>query len=282
MLDLCLNKIYNVFKIHNAEVIQLGKRRKCWSEERYIHDLNKGVSQGTGENYIPGITIHDFPSKGISSRIPGRTAARVHHCLSRNEEYYFIIRDNDPNVADIWEQFWLPLSETLPISSDLNIRHPRHGSFPNPISTDFVIQLRDGTIQARTIKETKELSDPRILEKFAIEYAYWKKYGIDWKIVTEHEINRHLARNYQWLRAGPKPEEVIPDPIFRQEVSNLLLQLISENKFLFSAILEIVEEAMELQPGTAMTIFKHLVLTGQLALNLEKPINFMDPLAKED
>ena len=273
--------IYNTIKFYNEGVARLGKHRARWDEKRYIRDLRNGVSQGTGASYIPGISIHDFPSRGISSRIYGQTTGRIHHCLSRNEEYYFIILDHDPDVLDIREQFWLRLSETLEIASRLNIRHPRQGSFPSPISTDFVITRRDG-IYARTVKESRELEDPRVLEKFSIEFQYWKEKGIDWKVVTENEINRDLARNLRWLHSGPSVTEIIPDAGLREEASDLLIELIGERQFPFSGMLEIVEEGLGLPSGAAITLFKHLVLAGRVPLDLNQPINFMDPFAKED
>ena len=95
----------------------MGKRRRKWDEQRYLLDLKSGVSQGTGADYIPGISVHDFPSRGIVARISGRKTGRIHHLLSHWEEYYFYLLDTDPDVLDIQEQFWLRLSETLDIAS---------------------------------------------------------------------------------------------------------------------------------------------------------------------
>ncbi len=258
----------------------MGKHRSVWNEQRYLRDLKKGVSQGTGADYIPGITIHDFPSRGISVRILGRTTGRIHHLLSRNEEYYFYLLDTDPDVLDIQEQFWLRMTETLEIASRFNIRHPRKGSFPSPVSTDFLITRRDG-LHARTVKQTGELADPRVREKFSIEYQYWKEKGVDWKIVTEEQINRDRARNLQWLYSGPELIALIPDGQLREEAGMLLLELIDERIFGFSAIVEIVEESLHLIHGSAISLFKELVLTDRIRLNLDYPLNFMNPLAKE-
>ena len=46
----------------------MGKKRSVWTHQRYILDLKKGVSQGTGADYIPGISVHDFPSRGMDSQ----------------------------------------------------------------------------------------------------------------------------------------------------------------------------------------------------------------------
>ena len=258
----------------------MGKRRRKWDEQRYLLDLKSGVSQGTGADYIPGISVHDFPSRGIVARISGRKTGRIHHLLSHWEEYYFYLLDTDPDVLDIQEQFWLRLSETLDIASRFNILHPQQGSFFSPLSTDFLIFRQDG-IQARTIKETRELSNPRVLEKFSIECQYWKERGIDWKVVTEKEINLIRSRNLQWLYAPPTAAEAVPDEAFRNEALELLMELLKENQFSFSAIIEIVEDALSLKHGCAISLFKELVLSGRLSMNLDRPLNFMDPLAKE-
>ena len=258
----------------------MGKKHSVWTHQRYILDLKNGVSQGTGVDYITGISVHDFPSRGIVARVLGRKTGRIHHLLSRWEEYYFYLLDTDPDVLDIREQFRLRLAETIEIASRCNIRHPHQGTFPNPITTDFLITRRDG-LHARTIKESGELNNPRILEKFSIEYQYWKGKGIDWKIVTEKEINRIRARNLQWLYSPPTAADTIPDETLRNEALNLFLELLAEDRFSFSSIIEIVEEGLSLIHGSAVCLFKELVLSGKIPLNLDRPLNFMDPLAKE-
>lgn len=258
----------------------MGKRRRTWNEDRYLLDLKNGVSQGSGADYIPGISVHDFPSRGVVARIPGRKTGRIHHLLSRWEEYYFYLLDTDPDVLDIHEQFRLRLSETLDIASRFNIRHPRQGSFFNPLSTDFLIFRRDG-IQARTIKETRELSNPRVLEKFSIECQYWKEREIDWKVVTEKEINLIRSRNLQWLYAPPTVAAAVPDEALRYEALDLFMNLLEEKQFSFSAIIEIVEESLALKHGSAIALFKDLALSGRLYLDLDRPLNFMDSFSKE-
>jgi len=258
----------------------MGKRRRTWNKDRYLLDLKNGVSQGSGADYIPGISVHDFPSLGVVARVPGRKTGRIHHLLSHWEEYYFYLLDTDPDVLDIQEQFWLRLSETLDTASRFNIRHPRQGTFFSPLSTDFLVFRRNG-IQARTIKETRELNNPRVLEKFSIEYQYWKERGIDWKVVTEKEINLVRSRNLQWIYAPPTAAEAVPDEALRNEALDLFMELLEEKQFSFSAIVEIVEDALSLKHGSAISLFKELVLSGRLYLDLDRPLNFMDPLAKE-
>ena len=82
----------------------MGKKRPAWDYQHYLRYLKEGRGQGSGSSYKPWIYIHDFPSRGVSARIMGRTTGRIHHLLSRNEEHYFYLLDADPSVLDIREQ----------------------------------------------------------------------------------------------------------------------------------------------------------------------------------
>ena len=67
----------------------MGKRRPAWDYQHYLRYLKEGRGQGTGADYKPWIYIHDFPSRGISARIPGRTTGRIHHLsLTRIRKYW--------------------------------------------------------------------------------------------------------------------------------------------------------------------------------------------------
>jgi hypothetical protein len=129
----------------------MGKRRPAWDYQHYLRYLKEARGQGTGADYKPWIYIHDFPSRGVSARIPGGTTGRIHHLLSRQEEYYFYILDADPDVLDIREQFPLRLTETMEIARRLNVKHPWKGDFPFVMTTDFLVTRPDG-LHARTIK----------------------------------------------------------------------------------------------------------------------------------
>ena len=62
---------------------------------------------------------------------------------------------------------------------------------------------------------------------------------------------------------------------------SIFMDLLEEKQFSFSAVIEIVEESLFLKRGSAISLFKELVLSGRLYLDLDRPVNFMDPLAKE-
>ncbi len=255
----------------------MGKRRPRWDYKHYLQALHEGCGQGTGADYKPQITIHDLPSQGISARVFGHTTGRIHHLLSRLEEFYFYLIDFDPDVQDIREQFPLRLTETLEIASRFNIKHPQAGSFPYPITTDFLITRADG-LHARTIKPSAELEKKRVIEKFSIECQYWREKGVDWKIVTEKDIQWDKARNLQWMYSGISAEEAVPDAALREKASSCILELLCEKQLSFPLILETVGEALSIAQENVIPIFKDLILSGRIAVNLDRPIDFMNPL----
>ena len=249
----------------------MGKRRPAWDYQHYLRYLKEGRGQGTGADYKPWICIHDFPSRGVSARIPGRTTGRTHHLLSRNEECYFYILDSDPDVLDIREQFPLRLTETLEIARRLNVKHPWKGDFPFVMTTDFLITREDG-LHARTIKCSDELDNPRIIEKFSIEQAYWTARSVDWKIVTEKQISRDRALNCQWLYSGETPENLIPDPDIRQKAMSCLLGLMDKECLLPTGCIEPFESSFRLPAGSALALYKSLIITGAISPDMSRKI----------
>lgn len=246
------------------EETPMGKNRATWNYKRYLKLLKEGRGQGTGKDYKPWIEIHDFASRGLSWRARGLTTGRIHHLLSRNEMYYFILLDTDPEVTDIREQFPLRLTETLEIAECLGIKHPRKGSFPFVMTTDFLITRNDGLF-ARTVKETAELNNPRVLEKFSIEHEYWKRKDIDWKIVTEKQIDPVRVETLQWLYSGESPESMIPDTLLRSQATAALLGSSSESGRISVSDIEAVEEACSLPPGSAISLYKELIRSGRIS-----------------
>ena len=252
----------------------MGKNRRKWSEKQYQRFIKDGRGQGTGADYVPWIKIHDFPSNGVCSRIRGRTTGRIHHLLSRNESAYFYLLDCSEKVSDIREQFPLRLQDTLDIARSLGIRHPwdYSSSFPIVMTTDFLITTPDGLL-ARTVKETDALSDTRILEKFAIEHAYWKRHAVDWKVVTEKQIDFEKSRNLQWLYYGQPLDELVPDSRKHDCVLAAFLDLYETSGLPLPDAIEVIETCHSLPPGSGIAVFKKLIILGFICLDLSQRID---------
>ena len=161
----------------------------------------------------------------------------------------------------------------MEIARKLNIRHPWKGSFPFVMTTDFLVTRNDG-LHARTVKCSAELDNPRIIEKFAIEHTYWVSRDVDWKIVTEKQISREKALNFQWLYSGESPENIIPNPDVRKEALAFLLELVDRDGLLPACLIAPFEDAFQLNHGSVISLYKSLVLDGVIYPDLECKLFF--------
>lgn len=254
----------------------MGKKHDSWSFETYVRYCREGRGQGEGIDYLPWLTVHTVPSNGITYRIMGRTIPRMYHLLSNHEYRFFLLLDHDINVIDIREQFPLRLQNTMQIAEQLGIKHPVVNGFPYVMTCDFLITTRNG-MYARTVKMSKDLEKPRVLEKFNIEAAYWHKQGINWKIVTEKEININKVTNLEWLYSGSPAEKLIKDSTTLEYAKETFLHLYNQSEIPFHSCIESVESSFGFEPGTGINLFKSLVLEQHIHLNMDRKINLADP-----
>lgn len=254
----------------------MGKRNVKWSERTYLRFLRNGRGKGDLAAYKPWITVHDFPSLGKVVRIKGLTTGRIHHLLSQLEKYFFWELDNDPLVTDIKEQFPLPLSETLMIAANLDIKHPIINDFPYVVTTDF-FYCKNGEWYAVTVKPSEKLKEKRVREKFEIERLYWEKHNISWKIVTEKELSITTASNIQWLHTGEPFEKLVTSKTMQKKLEGVFLELYEDKSIPFMLILDSLEEACSLCSGTIIQLFKKMILEEKIHCDLRKPIHTYEP-----
>lgn len=160
-----------------------------------------GRGKGTGKDYLPWLRVQDVPSKGLSTRVEGWKTKRIHHFLSQLELLYYYVLEWSRAILDIREQYpLLPLDETISIAQSCGIPHPVHPKTKKPVvfTTDFLLTVSlDGktVTHARTVKYAAALDSVKTLKKLEIERRYWEARGIDWGIVTEHDIPAELSQN---------------------------------------------------------------------------------------
>ncbi len=255
----------------------MAKHRSVWNSRRYHGMLAEGRGQGTMENYTPWITVHDLPSKGISSRIPGHTTGRIHHTLSTLETLFFYILDDSEKALDIREQFpLLYVDETVRIAEKAGIRHPRDNSsrYPYVMTTDFLITMPDG-LAARSVKQSSELSKTRVREKLEIERRYWAERGVEWRIVTENEINRQRAINLQWIHRAWHYLEMLPGGGDAGEIRSFFRELYLSTSLSVAEISRRTEEHYGLEAGLGLTTFQYMLLQHEIEADLDKPMDLV-------
>ena len=195
----------------------------------------------------------------------------------------FYLLDWSEQTMDIREQFPLSeLEEAIKIADSLGIRYPfdRKSGFPYVLTSDVLITTGQGTV-ARSVKLTKDLDNPRVCEKLEIERRYWKRKGIEWRLVTENQISRAKARNIEWLFSGSPLEELICGDETRNQSMEYFLYLYQDGKIRFPDMLSEVEQNFDLKAGTGICIFKALVIRRKIILEMEKPIDLSEPREKD-
>ena len=268
----------NVIKCYNNVKggVVMGYRRKHNTAQNIQRKKTQGRGRIESTDYKPGIYTYEIPSKGKVARIKGFTTNRVHHCLSQHEKFFFLLLDYDPEIFEIYEQVLLELEYTFLIAAELKIEHPYADQCPAQMSTDFVYRKGDQWY-AVAIKTSQDVKKSRVQEKLKIEQLYWERKGIPWRVVTEEEIPRQTAINYQWLHSGEPLENLVPDKAFLENIIAAFLDLYQDYTIPFSEIIDTMESYRHLQPGTMIQIFKHLILDGKIRLDLSIPINTTEP-----
>lgn len=253
----------------------MAKHRAAWNSRRYHRLLAEGRGQGILGEYKPWITIHDLASKGISSRTPGRTTGRIHHTFSRLETAFLYILDASDRALDIREQYpLLPVTETVRIAGQAGIRHPRDNvsRYPYVMTTDFVITTESGLV-ARSIKQSAELGNPRVMEKLEIERRYWSEKGIEWLIVTEKEIDFQKARNLEWVYRSWYYADMLPAGREISEIEAFFGDYYHGTDMPVAEISRLTEERFSLRAGLGLTTFQHMILKNKIKLDLSLPID---------
>ncbi|MFL0163958.1 TnsA endonuclease N-terminal domain-containing protein [Candidatus Clostridium helianthi] len=255
----------------NNEIEISNKYRKHIKEDRGI---------GEGADYIPWTKINEFSSKGRATRIMGIKTKRIHHFHSDNQLRAFLIFEWSNKVTDIRECYpLLDLMETVDDKDNLALDKFSDSEPGNQfvITTNFLLTLRepDEKIKyiARAIKNCSELNKKITIEKLEIEKRYWRARGIEFKVITDKELDRQLCKNIQWVR-----ETLLDNSGGVEEKDKLSTQLyfhLSNNKgIIVKDVLKDFESRYDVVKGTALYLFRYLLAIKRITMDMTQPINF--------
>jgi hypothetical protein len=258
----------------------MAKRKRETNEKVINHRIKEGRGQAAGADYQPWLRIQDVPSQGLAHRIKGWKTGRVHHLLSNLELSYFYTLEWSPMVIDIREQYpLLPLEETLALAQQCGVKHPTDPKTKEPVvmTTDFLITLADQVRpieQARTVKPASKLAGQRVQQKLEIERRYWRNRGIDWGVVTEHEIGRVVAQNIGLLHGYHHLTDRldITEPQLEAMVAALTECVLVGEYSLREAGLN-CDRRLGFEAGTGLTVAYHLLVTRRWQTDLTIPLD---------
>lgn len=264
----------------------MAKSRPVIDRKAIDRMLKQGRGQGTREAYKPWLTVRDVPSHGKSYRDLGWKTGRPHHFLSTLEFLYYLTLEWSCVVTDIREQYpLLPIDDTLAIAESFDIKHPVHPKTKEPIvlTTDFSISLQNenGALEhARTVKYAKDLSKRRTIEKLEIERRYWEIRGIDWGIVTEHEIPLTLAKNVDFLHDAWYLSSYMPAENIAPVAEFLTRLVMEEQNRPLNELTSLSDEHLSLKNGISLRVAYYLLATRQWRINMNVPIDPDQPLTE--
>lgn len=252
----------------------MAKHRRKWDETVFRQYIRKGRGQGVGAKYKPWITVQDFSSRGMVSRVKGQTTGRVHHLMSNYETSLFYLLDWSDTVTDIREQYPLiDLNKAVEIAEKANIRYPydAKSGFPYVMTSDFVIETSNG-IAAVAVKPTNELENLRVREKLEIERRYWASSSIRWSIVTEREINQTKARNIEWLSQARSLFDFGLCINTQIACIEFFISEYPKYKKKLNQLFTKIELKFRLSPGIGLNIYKHLAYRKFIDINIDQLI----------
>ena len=254
--------------------------------------IAEGRGQGAGPDYLPWKTIQECMSGDQRNRILGWKTGRQHDYFRLLELYYHYTLDWSPIVIDIQEHFpllsfnfKLPLEETILIAKQCGIRHPidEESKGPIPLTTNFVITIQQSIgvkRLARTIIKASDLSKKRIIEMLEIERRFWLARGIDWGIITEHQIDIDLAKNIDWVHPYRSSSTLLPlNEITIHGISKTLTQMISECSEPLNEVALNCDDRLGLEAGSSLAVARHLIANRQWIVEMSQPIHPSKKLA---
>lgn len=259
----------------------MAKRREILDEEKINKYIKMGYGSGEGKVYKPWIEIQDFPSLGRVSRPFGWNSNRIHHLLSDLEKNYFYHLEWSTMVIDIREQFPLFDRElAIKIAQEKGIKYPvfKGTDIPYIMTTDFMITIRASNGQlnniARTIKPSGDLEKKSVIDKYEIERCYWEEKGIDWGLVTEHEIDDNLPGNIEWLHMCYRYEDLeFSDKRYFNQLVNTLISRLYKLDMPLNSLLSNLDFEYNTEAGTFLKILKYLIATRSIHINMTKKID---------
>ncbi|MDV2581681.1 TnsA endonuclease N-terminal domain-containing protein [Alkalibacillus haloalkaliphilus] len=241
--------------------------------------IKEGRGKGEGKDYTPWTKTYslEFSSKGRVTRTMGVKTGRIHYLQSDNQYRAFLNFEFSKSVTDIRESYpLLDVYEVVNKLDDLRFDkfQDRETKEPYVLTTNFLLTTLvhgETKLLARTIKNQSELNRKITLEKLEIERRYWQAKNIDWKVITNKQLSKQRAKNLEWLR------ETLLEDQFQNTKENLadsLLQFLIENRtHPINTILSKFDQIETLNEGTALYLFRFLIASGKVELDLDSPIN---------
>jgi len=106
------------------------KRVTVARQEKWFKDHLDSRESG---RYRPFLRVEDSKSSGIKVKVRHFSDRnRIVHLLSMNEMFAYQLICWDPGITECYEQYAIPLEDSVPIAIELGVKHPVY-SIVDPI-----------------------------------------------------------------------------------------------------------------------------------------------------
>jgi len=244
--------------------------------------VQKGLCELPDDGHKPLVTVLSFSSLGFRTAMSSPLSASLTaHVLSTPEYSYFVSLHADRTVLRIACQHALNPAETLAIAEELGLDHPAIFSGSETImSTDFMVLNSTSAVptwRAVAVKRQKDL-DRRTLQKLEIERVYWQRRGVKWTLVLDTFISKIVVRNIEMVWRRYDRASLPCDNSTTDAVILWLYPRISAGKRAFAPTCLACDAEMGLQPGTALAIAYHAIISGIWPVDFRQPFLPNQPL----
>ena len=254
-------------------VIILGYTRTCKFGSFRINFRGKNSKE-----YKPWLTIQDMPSLGRVTRAYWHKTQRIHHFFSDNEARMFYLLAWEDAVTDIREFYpLLNMEEVIKDKRGIDFSKfaDKDTGTPYVFTTTLLITYKNDENKdcyiARSVKSSDELEKKYIIEKFEVERRYWESKGIDWGIITQKDIPVVKAKNIEWVYSAIEDGEVMNNT--KYNLSQILLHYFEGSSNSVRTITTMLDDNYNLEPGTGLFLFKHLIATKAIVVDMNEKIN---------
>lgn len=179
------------------------RSRYLVTEAKLQRRIKQGRCLGLLAAYIPWILVHEFSSRGWSTRAWSHKMQRIIHLFSRAEYIFFLRLELAANVAEFYEQFaLLPRETTEAIADAYEFNRTTVAGVRHVMTSDFKIRTTEGKVAIRSLKQIEDLeTDERVKQKLLIDRLYWQDFNgvLDWAVVTQEESTPGLDWNIEWV-----------------------------------------------------------------------------------
>lgn len=244
------------------------------TEEGIARRIREGRGTGKGPDYTPWFSVPDFHSSGFRRMVWSPRLRRVVHLFSELEYRIFLWLEANASYVEIRECFPHDRAETIEIARRLGVRHPAPYGIPIVMTTDFEITVRIGAAESTlgvAVKYERDLADPRVQQKLAIERASHEARGGAYQVMTERSVPPQVFQNLQFIRGALREGAM-------RDLNATLLNRIEPTlrchlaRATIGAACTSVDAELRLPNGSSMQALRYFMATHRWQADLRYPL----------